>query len=85
MTACIIMHNMIIEDEGDRATNTIFENPGQHVDLSTGNLEDRHAFVQAHHRLRDRDVHFRLQSDLIVHNWNLHGSRVTSATDVPHV
>jgi hypothetical protein len=48
-------------------------------------LVDRHAFVQAHHRLRDRDVHFRLQSDLIVHNWNLHGSMVTSATDVPHV
>jgi hypothetical protein len=85
MTACIIMHNMIIEDEGDSATNTSFENPGQHVDLSTGNLVDRHAFVQAHHRLRDRDVHFRLQSDLIVHNWNLHGSMVTSATDVPHV
>ena len=53
MIACIIMHNMIIEDEQQNAGNTLFDNLGEQVDISTGNLRDRHAFVQAHHRLHN--------------------------------
>jgi hypothetical protein len=31
MTACVIMHNMIVEDEGDDIRNVDFEKPGEHV------------------------------------------------------
>ena len=74
MTACIIMHNMIIEDEGERARDTNFENIGVQADRSTGILADRHAFVRAHHKLHDSRTHHQLQADLIEHNWQLRGA-----------
>jgi hypothetical protein len=35
MTTCIILHNMIIEEERDLANDTNFHRPGVHVDPST--------------------------------------------------
>jgi hypothetical protein len=39
MTVCIIMHNMIVEDEGDQVTNVDFANIGIPADLSSSVLE----------------------------------------------
>jgi hypothetical protein len=80
MTACIIMNNMIVEDEGENAENTNFDDPGQHADLSTGILAERSAFVQAHHKLRNRGVYSQLQLDLTEHNWMMLGSRFNSGS-----
>ncbi|TVU47526.1 hypothetical protein EJB05_07130 [Eragrostis curvula] len=74
MTACIIMHNMIVEDEKDEATNTNFDNIGTLANPSLGSDAERKAFVAAHHKLRDRAVHLQLQRDLIEHNWMRYGS-----------
>jgi hypothetical protein len=41
----IILHNMIVEDEGALALNTTFENIGVLVDTSQGSMEERNEFV----------------------------------------
>ncbi|TVU40000.1 hypothetical protein EJB05_13445 [Eragrostis curvula] len=74
MTACIIMHNMIVEDKKDEATNTNFDNIGTLANPSLGSDAEREAFVAAHHKLRDQAVHRQLQRDLIEHNWMRYAS-----------
>jgi len=56
MLTCIILHNMIVEDEQDGAHNTDFLNIG-HLAVPYSNNPDREAFVAAHHRLHDQDTH----------------------------
>jgi hypothetical protein len=77
MTACIIMHNMIVEDErgGPMVTNTNFDNIDTQINPTVVrlNVTEREAFVNAHHKIRNRDLHYQLQSDLIKHNWIRHG------------
>ena len=74
MTACIIMHNMIVEDEKSEAINTNFDNIGRQVNPLGGNIAEQEAFVAAHHKLRDLARHIQLQKDLIEHNWMRYGS-----------
>ena len=74
MKVCIIMHNMVIEDEGDIG-NTEFDgsdaNPPVEVSHAyTPELED---FMQTHYQIRDNVSHSQLQSDLIEHLWERHG------------
>jgi hypothetical protein len=77
MTACIIMHNMIVEDErgGPMVTNTNFDNIGTQINppVARLNVTEREAFVNAHHKIRNRDLHYQFQIDLIKHNWMRHG------------
>ena len=73
MYACIILHNMIVEDEQENAHNTDFLDIGQ-LAVPYPNNPDRQAFVAASHRLHDRTMHFQLQSDLIEHQWFRLGS-----------
>ena len=71
MKACIIMHNMVIEDEGDIGNNDLDgsdANPPVEVSHAyTPELED---FMQSHYQIRDSVTHSQLQSDLIEHLWN---------------
>ena len=73
MMTCIILHNMIVEDEQENAHNTDFLDIGQ-LAVPYPNNPDRQAFVAASHRLHDRTMHFQLQSDLIEHQWFRLGS-----------
>lgn len=69
MMACIIMHNMVVEDEGLGARNINFERMGELVVPFTHSPNnDRNQFVQAHHRLRNQSIHYQLQNDLIEHH-----------------
>ena len=74
MKACIIMHNMVIEDEGDIGNNDFDgsdANPPVQVSHAyTPELED---FMQTHYQIRDSVTHSQLQSDLIEHLWQRHG------------
>jgi hypothetical protein len=68
MQACIIMHNMIVEDEGPGARNTSFDRVGQ-LAVPYRNTQERNEFIQAHHRLRNWTAHHQVQYDLIEHQW----------------
>ena len=74
MKACIIMHNMVIEGEGDIGNNDFDgsdANPSVRVSHAyTLELED---FMQTHYQIRDSITHSQLQSDLIEHLWERHG------------
>ena len=68
MKACIIMHNMVIEDEGDIGNNDFDgsdENPP--VEVSHAYAPELEDFMQTHYQIRDSVTHSQLQSDLIEH------------------
>jgi hypothetical protein len=69
MKACIILHNMIIEDEGASAANVLdFEDIGQPAP-SHEQITDLDMFLQRHRQLRDNATHYQLRNDLIEHLW----------------
>ncbi|XP_073363501.1 uncharacterized protein [Aegilops tauschii subsp. strangulata] len=76
MTACVIMHNMIVEDERDES---IFD---QGFDYQGENIEPLHQdpatfeqFVQFHREMRDWHSHLNLQNDLVEHVWDHIGNQ----------
>jgi hypothetical protein len=79
MTACIIMHNMIIETEGRVAMVGTNYFPQGRIPLANtmelAQSPDRAAFVQRKVELQDQVMHRRLQRDLIEHMWQFVGSR----------
>ena len=77
MTACIIMHNMIVEDERDGNEDFRYDGVGQLVRPSLSEERNRthefHEFMQAHHAIRNVQTHSQLREDLIEHLWQRHG------------
>ena len=77
MTCCVILHNMIVEDEGDGVAQTNdFEAPGEQVEIP----EDQDAaqlmnFLQMHQNLRNQQVHTQLLNDLVEHMWIHNGNQ----------
>ena len=76
MTCCVIMHNMIVEDERDES---IFD---QGFDYQGENIEPLHQdpttfeqFVQFHREMRDWHTHLNLQNDLVEHVWDHIGNQ----------
>jgi hypothetical protein len=73
MKACVIMHNMIVEDEVVLDPNESFDYAGEKVEPHRGQptrtLEE---FIEAHRQIRDSDTHVQLKEDLIEHLWNNH-------------
>ena len=70
MKACVIMHNIIVEDEKGQLSIS-FEQMGMLVEPQR--IDDLNEFIAAHHRLRDCSMCHKLKNDLIKHNWILHG------------
>ena len=77
MKACIILHNMIIEEEKDENEAAEFdykkieENPPIQV-----SQEQRHefmAFTKSHQHIQDHEIHSQLQSNLVDYLWQLQG------------
>ncbi|XP_073360102.1 uncharacterized protein [Aegilops tauschii subsp. strangulata] len=76
MTTCVIMYNMIVEDERDES---IFD---QGFDYQGENVEPLHQepatfeqFVQFHRELRDWHTYLDLQNDLVEHVWDHTGNQ----------
>ena len=75
MTACVIMHNMIVEDERPedlaqqgfqyQGTNVVPE----HVPATFAQ------FIQFHNEMRDYQTHIQLQDDLVEHMWTHVGNQ----------
>ncbi|XP_042415324.1 uncharacterized protein LOC122004511 [Zingiber officinale] len=67
MLACIILHNMIVEDEGGHVTNWYNEEgdePAQPIHGSNRGFQD---YLRTNSELRDTQVHHQLRADLVEH------------------
>jgi len=82
MRACIILHNMIVQDERDEYTQfdvSEFQqgegNGSSHVDLtySTDMPTNIANMMDVRTRIRDRHVHQQLKADLVEHIWSTCG------------
>jgi hypothetical protein len=78
MMACIILQNMIIEDERDLYLEADAFNYEQINDTPLEPPSHEHIvefldFIQNHHHIRDRETHSQLQLDLVKHLWQIHG------------
>ena len=73
MKACIILHNMIIEDERDEAKAVDFDY--EQIDeisctpISREWTNEFLEFIQVHQHIMDKEVHSQLQKNLIDHLW----------------
>ena len=79
MKACIILHNMILEDE--RHLKICYYSYDAFDVIPNISILHEHIaklleFVQCHRRIRDTDVHSQLQQDLIEQIWKLYGSHM---------
>ena len=53
MTCCVIMHNMIVKDEGDATATTLkFENMDDPIQLPDQNPATFEEFIQTHQQIR---------------------------------
>ena len=58
MTCCLIMHNMIVKDEGEDAVRGLeFENMSDPIQLSNQNPTMFDEFVQMHQQIQYRATH----------------------------
>ncbi|XP_042374974.1 uncharacterized protein LOC121969118 [Zingiber officinale] len=78
MMACIILHNMIVEDERDsylRAHNFDYdqEDDTNLEPISRYPTSQFVDFLQRHRGIRNKETHSQLQFDLIKHQWLLRG------------
>jgi hypothetical protein len=74
ITACIIMHNMIVEDEGPFATNIDFGDNTSAIDPTQIIGEGWAEWVINHFDLRRQERSSSLQNDLVEHLWARRGS-----------
>ncbi|XP_062115910.1 uncharacterized protein LOC133830029 [Humulus lupulus] len=77
MTSCIIMHNMIIEDERDfnAPIEERLEVPNPEVEM-VGNDDARfQEFLARHRKIKDKDTHIALRNALIEHLWDEYSIR----------
>ena len=71
MTACIIMHNMIVEDERDLNAPIIEarETPPPTVEIIEDEDNRFQQFIARHRQIKDKEAHFALRNALIEHLW----------------
>ena len=74
MTCCVILHNMILEDERGLNLPCFYDNVGTRV-RPERELSRVQAFLQAHRDIEDAATHGRLRDDLVEHQWQLDGQR----------
>ncbi|XP_062188840.1 uncharacterized protein LOC133892123 [Phragmites australis] len=76
MTACVIMHNMIIEDErGTASPVQVFDFMGEPTQVHRSGDEGVLHYVETTQAIRNRAVHRQLPADLVEHLWSMHGAQ----------
>jgi hypothetical protein len=68
MKACIIMYNMIIEDEGDVNLEEHFDDEEENVRVSHHHTPDLLKFIKTRKEIRDNKIQYQLE-DLVEHLW----------------
>jgi len=72
MHTCIILHNMIVEDEGHAITNwSREENEPETPSYNGGAPAEFANYLERFRSLRSKDTHIALRNDLMEHLWNL--------------
>ncbi|KAK4738040.1 hypothetical protein R3W88_001737 [Solanum pinnatisectum] len=71
MTTCIILHNMIIEDERDlnAPIQDAVEAPTPTIEMVIDENLRFEQFLARHKKIKDKNVHFELRNALIEHLW----------------
>jgi hypothetical protein len=85
MMACVIMHNMIVEDELDEHggqykynfDNTEryvcnYDDMGERVTVSHNAAHELDALIQRYRNIKNKETHYQLKADLIEHLWQNH-------------
>lgn len=70
MRACIVLHNMIIEDERDSHLAEDFIPTNDEDPVNNGSFVQ---FLENYAQVHDAELHKQLQNDLIEHLWQLKG------------
>ena len=77
MKACIILHNMIVEDERHKYLDYAYDqHPGSiitPVEVSRNGSISFEEYINNYLSLKDLEVHHQLRKDLIKHLWDLKG------------
>jgi hypothetical protein len=89
MKTCIILHNMIVEDERNENLDHIYDKNAsstqnmapQFINPITSRRADFSTFVLNIQQIRNADLHFALRNDLIAHLWARKGKEVVSEND----
>ena len=74
MKACVIMHNMIIEDEEAVDPNERFEYGGQNVEPSHESNRTIDEFIDAHKRIRSSTCGSIFRTNISSIHWSMHCS-----------
>ncbi|XP_057803396.1 uncharacterized protein LOC131018701 [Salvia miltiorrhiza] len=74
MYACIILHNMIIEDEGEMASQWVEDEPSTSSnniagEINHGSVGGFNEYLRRGARVRDKTIHQQHRSDLVEHVW----------------
>jgi hypothetical protein len=69
MMACIITHNMIVEDESEEDNDFNYDQMGEKVTVSHDDALELDAFYCKLLEDKDKETHTQLQEDLIEHMW----------------
>lgn len=70
MTACIIMHNIIIEDDLSGPIQAAREVPTPEVEMVTNANSRFEDFIARYKKNLDKDAHYALRDALIEHLWD---------------
>ncbi|XP_028059219.1 uncharacterized protein LOC114262953 [Camellia sinensis] len=75
MKTCIILHNMIVEDEREEHLDFDYEisSTNTPVQLSSTPTNDFESFLSRHLGIRDKNAYHALRNDLIEHMWHFRG------------
>ena len=73
MYTCIILHNMIVEDESENITNWYDDEDENTILVTPGCEEGFQQYLRRNAELRDQEVHHHIRSDLVEHIWNHFG------------
>ena len=80
MQACVILHNMIVEDERDEEEDFNYHQEPHGIPVLRPADYDRRdplvleEFLKIHDEIEDRSTHERLRDDLVEHLWAIHSS-----------
>ncbi|KAI7945050.1 hypothetical protein MJO28_010745 [Puccinia striiformis f. sp. tritici] len=83
MRTCIILHNMIVEDERDVTHDSFYhqQSNSEATRPASTRSADLSLFIKNYREMRDSQRHFTLRDDLIAHLWARKGKMTEDSSD----